>query len=823
MKKLVIGLCTVSTRKIPYLPTTLRSLLKNISERNRSDILIRIYNCDPRGKDSNPVEGFEREIERGLVEVVRVDNHPEFKDLPNNFGDSPECVKWRTKQCYDFSEAFRLSYNLGEYYMHVEDDIIACKDFDSYVFREIRNTENWCTLHLAQGGFIGVVFHNNDLPRLSALFREFRDEMPPDWLIGFFVRIKTSTGKHHVQTHYSIFQHIGIERSLQDSTQQVVFDNYIGGYQDLDLLAYQYYQTGDLQQAKHVCTEILKEQPDNEAMVYLLGVVYSQLEEYDLAVRYLKKSLQLNPNNADACLALGASFQQKGMSDEAITYYQKAIEVDPAFAEAYENLGDIFRDKQQLDDAITYYKKAIQHVPDSAEIHCTLGNIFREKGLADMAIFYYHKALKHNPDYAEVYNNLGLIMKHQKRLDEAITHYQKAIELNPQYTAAYVNLGVAFHEKGQFDEAIHYLQQAIKINATNCDAYFYLGDALYKKGQFHEASTTYQKAIELDRENPMLHFNWAFCLFALGDLNQGWKEYQWHWKTKERIDFLQKSSQPLWTGFDISGQTLLVRDAPKPLSGFGDTIQFIRYAPFIAKCGAKVIFETHKELVSLLKPVEGIHQILSFGEELPDFNVHCMLLDLPFAFDISLNTIPVNIPYIPVNPTLIHEWAEKTQHDRDKFKVGLVWAAAGADRSCNFKTFSLLGAANNIIFYSLQKGDAAKEIKNPPKDMHLIDLTHEIRDFSDTAALIENLDLVISVDTAVAHLAGALGKPVWTLLSFIPPWRWMMDRDNSPWYPTMRLFRQPADGDWEAVMEKVANELQKAADVRTSGSAKKNI
>jgi len=228
MKKLVIGLCTVSTRRVNYLPATLNSLLCNMTENNKSDILIRVYNCDCKGKKSNPVKGFEKEIQKGLIEVIRVDDHPDFIDLPNNFGDDNDRVQWRTKQCYDYSEAFRLSYGIGEYYMHIEDDIIAGKDFDSYVFREIRNHENWCSIHMAEGGFIGWVYHNNDLPRLSALFREFRDEMPPDWLIEFYVHIKTFTGKNHIKTDYSIFQHVGVERTLKNSIQPVVFDNFIG-------------------------------------------------------------------------------------------------------------------------------------------------------------------------------------------------------------------------------------------------------------------------------------------------------------------------------------------------------------------------------------------------------------------------------------------------------------------------------------------------------------------------------------------------------------------------------------------------------------------
>lgn len=222
--------------------------------------------------------------------------------------------------------------------------------------------------------------------------------------------------------------------------------------------AFQHYQAGNLQQAKHICTKILEEHPNNEDMLYLLGIVYAQLDEYDLAIQHLEKALQCNSTNADAYLALGAIYQKKELFDEAIKLYRKAIEIDPDFAEAYENLGDIFRDKRQLDEAVTYYKKAIKYFPNAAEIRYNLGNIFKEKGQYDLATFYYRTALTHKPDYAEVYNNLGIIFKDQGRLDEAITYYQKALQLNPNYSEAYTNLGAAFHEKRHIDESINYYQ-----------------------------------------------------------------------------------------------------------------------------------------------------------------------------------------------------------------------------------------------------------------------------------------------------------------------------------------------------------------------------
>jgi tetratricopeptide (TPR) repeat protein len=581
-------------------------------------------------------------------------------------------------------------------------------------------------------------------------------------------------------------------------------------------LAFQHYQTGDFQQAKHICTEILKEQPNNEEILYLIGIVHAQLDESDAAIHYLERSLQFNMFNADAHLALGAICQKKGLLDEAVNFFGKAVEIDPNFAEAYENLGDIFRDKDQLDKAITYYKKALRYFPNSAEIHCNLGSIFKKKKIFDIATTYYRTALKYDPNYADAYNNLGFVYKEQRRLDEAITFYQKALQLNPNYAEAYANLGFAFHEKGHLDEAINCFQRALQINPKSIGVYAYIimGIIFQRKGQINNAINCYQKALELDGDNALAHFNMAFAFFSSGDLNRGWKEFEWRWKLETGINVSRSFSQPLWKGEDISRCTILLHDEPIGVAGFGDTIQFIRYASLLAKRAANVLFECKKELISLLTNVEGVDQIIELGKQTPAFDVHCFLLDLPFLFDISLANIPSRIPYISVDPTLVQKWAEKIGPKKDKFRIGLVWAAGAGqgERSCTLETFSSLGFSDSIIFYSLQKGEAAEQARNVPEGMRLINLSAEFYDFSDTAALIEGLDLVISVDTAVAHLAGALGKPIWTLLPYVSPWRWMLNRVDSPWYPTMRLFRQPSPGDWQSVIEKVKNELLKLLD-----------
>lgn len=539
-------------------------------------------------------------------------------------------------------------------------------------------------------------------------------------------------------------------------------------------LAYAYHQTGHMSRAADTCLEILKDHPNNASILHLLGVISYQMQNYEPAISFLKQAIQINPNFAEAYNNLGSTLKVLGQSDEALYCYQKAIELNPSYAEAHYNLGNTFVLKGQLDEAITCYQKALEFNQNHAISYNNLGNVFREKGQFDEAIDCYRKALQLNPNLSDALNNMGVALQEEGRLDEAITCYHEAIQRNPDYADAYNNLGYTLQEKGQTDNAIHY----------------------------------YKKALELDPNLPGAHGHLSLALLLSGDFTQGFKEYEWRWKTKGY--FPRNFSQPLWTGADITGKTILLHAE----QGMGDTIQFIRYAPFVAAQCGNVILECQHELASLLRHIDGVHQTISRGEQLPFFDIHCPLLSLPMVFHTTLENIPAEVPYINIDHALVQKWHDEIKHDISILKIGLVWAGSprykeNRNRSCSLELFSAFGQLENISFYSLQKGTAAQQAKQPPGGMNFIDLTRGINDFSDTAALIQNLDLVISVDTAVAHLAGALGKPVWTLVPFSPDWRWLLKRNDSPWYPTMRLFRQPAIGDWLSVVSMIKDELRK--------------
>lgn len=436
------------------------------------------------------------------------------------------------------------------------------------------------------------------------------------------------------------------------------------------------------------------------------------------------------------------------------------------------------------------------------------GIALQDEGKHDEAIPCYQKAIELNRGFAPAYYNLGVALQKKGKPDEAFLCYQMAIDFNSAYAEAYYNQGIILKEKGRLDEAATYFEMALQSKPAYAGAYYNLGSIQIAKGKFDEALSLYRKTIELNPDYTEAHWNIALVNLLYGNFSEGWKGYEWRWKLKE-IAVEHDFNRPAWDGSDIKGQTILLHAE----QGLGDTIQFIRYAPLVASRGAKVIVECQKELVSLLQNNNNMYQIIGQGSHLPEFDIHCPLLRLPLVFRTTLENIPSSVPYIAVNSVLVQKWRDKLKPDHSKLKIGLAWSGDPGmkddiNRSCSLEVFSPLANVESISFYSLQKGEAAEQAKNPPEGLKITDYTEELKDFSDTAALIENLDLVISVDSAVAHLAGAIGKPVWTLIPFVPDWRWMLNREDSPWYPTMRLFRQSTRGDWKSVVANIAYNIK---------------
>jgi tetratricopeptide (TPR) repeat protein len=535
-----------------------------------------------------------------------------------------------------------------------------------------------------------------------------------------------------------------------------------------------YFQAGDLASAGDVCRKILRKQPKNSHVLHFLGILYYQNRDYDAAINALKKSLHINPSDAEAWYNIGRAYEGKELIEEAIQSYKSTLRIKPSFVDAYINLG----------------------------------NLLQKNGQPDEAIFHYQRAAELNPGHAGVFYNLGVMFQEMDRLDEAISAFQRAIRLNPRYEDAYHDLGYVFHLKRQPMEAIASYRKAIEINRYMFDAYNNLGRVYQELGQIDDAVSYYRKSLEINPDFVEAHCNLAMALLLTGHYTEGWTEYEWRRRLQDRSRY--EFVQPVWDGSDISGKTIFLYAE----QGFGDTIQFVRFAPLVAERGARVIIECQKELKSLIQQVRGVHSVVTREDTLPEFDLHCPLLSLPLVFNTTPENIPAKIPYVAPNTIMLQKWSDEVKNDHARLKAGIVWSGnpkykADQFRSIPLESFLQLWKIAGIGYYSLQKGEASSQVKKLSEKFKLIDYADEIQDFSDTAALIKNLDLVICVDTAVAHLAGALGKPVWTLLPFNPDWRWMLNREDSPWYPTMRLFRQLSPGDWGSVMDNVEKELWK--------------
>ena len=434
----------------------------------------------------------------------------------------------------------------------------------------------------------------------------------------------------------------------------------------------------------------------------------------------------------------------------------------------------------RLDEAERLIRLLLAKYPRHSDSLHMLGVIAYQTRREDLAYDLICRAIAINPRQAPYHSNLGNLLMQQGRLDEAATCYRRALDLNPNFPGALNNLGNALKAQKKLDEAI----------------------------------TCYRKAIDLNPNYSDAHYHLALALLANGDMAAGWEEHEWRWKTPQLIKARRDFTHPLWRGEAAEGRTLLIHAE----QGFGDTLQFCRYVPLAAAKGLRVILEVPQPLARLLRSLPGVDRLVTCGETLPQFDLHCPMLSMPLALGTTITTIPSDVPYLYADPAQVAAWQTRLAAlEKPGPRIGLVWAGnprnqllllAAVDRRRSIAPDLLapLFALPGLQFFSLQKDGPA-----PPEHFALMDFMGEMEDFADTAALIANLDLVISVDTSVAHLAGALGKPVWLLDRFDACWRWLVGRHDSPWYPGLRLFRQPQPGDWTSVLAEVASELRNLA------------
>lgn len=427
-------------------------------------------------------------------------------------------------------------------------------------------------------------------------------------------------------------------------------------------------------------------------------------------------------------------------------------------------------------------------------------------GNAAAALIRFQTVLSLYPSNPVLRLHAGAALHDLGRYEEAIANYRQAISLAPDMGEAHNNLGNSLLALGRFSDAVSSFSQAAAILPNSPVPLTARATALQSLGQVTESERDCRQALALAPDFASAHWNLSLNLLLRGRYKEGWAEYEWRWRKPDFTSPCRHTDAPLWNGSPLAGRTILLHAE----QGFGDAIQFVRYAPLVAARGGDVILECHPQLVTLFRGVKGVRMALPFGSPLPPFDCQAPLLSLPRIFGTTLQSIPACSPYLSAEDAYRRKWRALIPLHQARLKIGLAWAGKKFPdplRSCRLDELASLAEIHNISLYSLQMGEGSEQAGSPPPGMSLTDLAGYIDDFADTAALIEQMDLVVSIDTAVAHLAGALGKPVFLMLPFAPDWRWLLERNDSPWYPNTRIFRQKSPGNWRDAVRSICNAI----------------
>ncbi|HZZ86975.1 MAG TPA: tetratricopeptide repeat protein [Caulobacteraceae bacterium] len=610
------------------------------------------------------------------------------------------------------------------------------------------------------------------------------------------------------------------------------------------------HQAGRLETARAFYERALAAEPDHFDALHLLGLIHAQGGRLAEGAKLMQRAAQLNADVAAVHSNLGWALTELGRLDEALAACQRAISLAPAASQVHANLGNLLLRQQRFGEAIASYDRALGLQPADPTGWYNRANALRDKGALAEALASYDRALGLQPAFAEAWNNRGAVLERLRRSEEAARSFERAVAARPDLATAHANLAKVLNDLKRSDEALAAADRAIALAPGSAAAHNHRSLALFDLRRLGEALAAADHAVGLDgayaeahnsraialfdlrRLDAALaacdaaialqpdfaaaHLNRATSLLSLGDLKRGFESYRWRWRVNGFHPAVA-ALRPEWRGGDLDGKRVLVYGE----QGFGDHLQFVRYLPRVAAKAAHATLMTEPALARLFRrSLPGV-DVVAEAAPPTDYDLQTAIMDLPHAFETTLESVPAPIPYLAIDPIAAARWKQRLAH-LPGLKVGLVWAGdthagrpAGAAvdrrRSLRLAQLAPLAATPRVTFISLQKGPPAAQASDPPPGLRLVNHTDDLTDFADTADLIAALDLVIAVDTAVAHLAGALGKPVWILSRYEGDWRWLNGREDSPWYPTARLFHQRSAGAWDEVVARVAAALREAA------------
>ena len=577
-------------------------------------------------------------------------------------------------------------------------------------------------------------------------------------------------------------------------------------------------QSGDFLGAQIYCRQALELDPDHTDALHLMGLLSLDTKQYDHALEWLTRAIRQNPK-PEYLSSLGKTLRHQDRFEEALKTYDKAVQLKPDDAELWHDLGNVLADLKRPDDALLTFQHVLTLNPEHWDAAYRCGFVLHEMGRSGDALPYFDLGAKLKPDMAVMQEMRAFALHHANRFKEALDANEKAYALNPNNASTSNNIGAALQLLGRDEEALVWFDRALKLLPDYAVALLNKASSLQQFHRFGEAVAAYERVSQIDPQLAEPDWNLSLYQLLIGDFEAGWRGREARWR-RTNPGVYPKFSEPRWFGEeDTEGKTILVYAD----EGMGDTIQFARYVPMIAARGARVILVVEAPMLALLSTLSGVSQCLLQSSEMPTFDMHCPISSLPLVFDTRLDTIPSEPSYLPQLPAArVRAWQQRLD-DRcgpeRKLRVGLVWSGNPSHKNDHNRSMSLHVLSRildvDATFFSLQKDPKPADRETLRERTEIVDLTDELTDFVETAALVTCLDVVITIDSSVAHLAAALGCPTWILLPFTPDYRWLLDRDDSPWYPTAKLFRQTEIRDYGEVLDRVRTELKELVAARS--------